>query len=76
MESIAQVRRIIVQILLKFFLKRSVEEYIYVLGIGYPEYIQVSPNFNNYFGQPAMNSGLRKGYRFSQGTGTCESEYT
>ena len=47
----------------------------YVLGIGYPEYIQVSPSFINYFGQRAMNSGLRKGYRASPGTGTCESDY-
>ena len=48
----------------------------YAPGIGYQDYIQVLPSFNNYFGQRVINFGFRNGYlRNPSGPGTCESSY-
>ena len=53
---------------------------IYVPGIGYRDYIQVLPSFNNYFGQRVMNFGFRNlkdgsGPGTGYPPGTCESAY-
>ena len=46
----------------------------YAPGIGYQDYIQVLPSFNNYFGQRVMNFGFRN-LKDGSGPGTCESAY-
>ena len=49
---------------------------INVAGIGYLEYDQVLPSFNNYFGQRVMNFGVRNGrLRNGSDPGTCSSSW-